>query len=130
MDSKRSSDQQQIYDALRREKYRERMRKYDEEYYAAREKREEEEAKEEQRRQNRKVSEREERFNFLTKLFGVFLFGGFGVGVIYVGIDDFGQGLIEIILSVLAIALGICFLIAAWQVMGKRFSDSGKQDIE
>jgi hypothetical protein len=32
MDSKRTSDQQQLHDALRREQYRERMRKYDEEY--------------------------------------------------------------------------------------------------
>jgi hypothetical protein len=33
------------------------------------------------------VSEREERFNFLTKLFGVFLFGGFGVLFILTGCE-------------------------------------------
>jgi uncharacterized membrane protein len=134
VDSERTPGQQQVYDRLRREFYRERMRAYDEEYYAAREKREEEEANEERRRkesphhQNRKVSEREERFNFLTKLFAVVLFGGFGVGFIYVGFEELGTGLAATIVSVLAILLGIGFLMGAWKAMGTNFLHTGKKD--
>jgi uncharacterized membrane protein len=134
VDSERTPGQQQVYDRLRREFYRERMRAYDEEYYAAREKREEEEANEERRRkesphhQNRKVSEREERFNFLTKLCGVLFVGGWGVGFIYIGFEELGDSFGATILSVFAILLGIVFLLAAWKFMGKNFSDSEKQD--
>jgi hypothetical protein len=141
MDSKRTSDQQKYYDALHREFYRERMKKYDEEYYAAREKREEKaaekemwrmeflkEQKEAVRREAGGVSASEERFNFLTKLFAVVLFGGFGVGFIYVGFEELGTGLAATIVSVLAILLGIGFLMGAWKAMGTNFLHTGKKD--